>query len=116
MHLVQHVTAEQQRGWLVRRDRLETRRRLLGHFVVARVVRQARPGDEAVSELFGGARGGAPLAQVLLQLRDVGVAAGVGGDRDQAGAIEVSGEVDLFGEVVRLQDAASGRTRAIVTG
>ena len=91
VHLVQHVTAEQQRGRFVRRDRLETRGRLLGHLVEARVVREACPGDEAVSKMFGGARRGALLAQVLLQRRDVAVVAGVGGNRDEAGAIEALG-------------------------
>ena len=67
MHLVKHVPAKQERGWVVRLDRVETRGRLLGHLVEAGIVREAGLGDEAVSELFSGAGWGAFLAQVLLE-------------------------------------------------
>ena len=91
VHLVQHVTAEEPRGRFVRHDRLETRGGLLGHLVVAGVVRQAGPCDEAVAQVFRGARGVAMRAEVFLQRRDVVVTARVGGDRDETRPIDDRG-------------------------
>ena len=111
MQLVQHVTAKQQRGRFLRSDRLEARGRLLGHLVVAGVVREACQCDEAIAKLFGGTRRRALLAQVLLQLRDVGVVARIGGGRNSAGAIEVLDVlIEGRGSTMRPRKTESART------
>ncbi len=76
VQLMQHVSAQQERGGIARLDGLEARRRLFGKGVEPGVVRNSRSSDKAIAKELGGARRRPPVAQVLLELRDVGVAAG----------------------------------------